>query len=55
MQSPPPVSKKGNLFKTGSDRSGWKRRYCSLDKFRGFEYFKAEGVNYIYLIVILHV
>ena len=39
------VSKKGFLFKTGSDRTGWKRRYCTLDKFRGFEYFKNEVVS----------
>lgn len=33
-----PISKKGFLYKTGSDRAGWKRRYCTLDRFRGFQY-----------------
>lgn len=39
-----PISKKGFLYKTGSDRAGWKKRYCSLDKFRGFQYYKSETV-----------
>jgi hypothetical protein len=40
-----PISKKGFLYKTGSDRAGWKRRYCTLDKFRGFQYYKTETVS----------
>ena len=44
----PPISKKGFLHKTGSDRSGWKRRYCTLDKFRGFQYYKSDTVSQSY-------
>ena len=40
-----PINKKGFLYKTGSDRAGWKRRYCTLDKFRGFQYYKTETVS----------
>ena len=40
-----PISKKGFLYKTGSDRAGWKRRYCTLDRFRGFQYYKTETVS----------
>ena len=40
-----PISKKGFLHKTGSDRAGWKRRYCTLDRFRGFQYYKTETVS----------
>lgn len=40
------MSKKGHLYKTGTERTGWKRRYCTLDQFRGFEYFKTETVSF---------
>ena len=39
------INKKGYLHKTGSDRQGWKRRYCTLDNYRGLEYFKSETVR----------
>ena len=39
------ISKKGYLYKTGTDRTGWKRRYCCLDQHRGFEYFRTEAVS----------
>ena len=39
------VSKKGYVFKTGSDRTGWKRRWCTVNQFRGIEYFKSETVR----------
>ena len=37
--------KKGYLHKTGSDRQGWKKRYCAIDGYRGLEYFKSESVS----------
>ncbi|CAI8051664.1 Arf-GAP with Rho-GAP domain, ANK repeat and PH domain-containing protein 1 [Geodia barretti] len=39
---PQVVTKKGHLYKTGNDRTGWKRRWCTLDQFRGVEYFRSE-------------
>jgi hypothetical protein len=36
------INKKGYLQKTGSDRQGWRRRYCTIDCFRGLEYFRSE-------------
>jgi hypothetical protein len=36
------ISKKGHLYKTGNDRTGWKRRWCTVDQFRGLEYFRSE-------------
>ncbi|XP_019855675.1 PREDICTED: arf-GAP with Rho-GAP domain, ANK repeat and PH domain-containing protein 1-like isoform X2 [Amphimedon queenslandica] len=36
------ISKRGYLHKTGSERLGWKRRYCTIDNFRGLEYFKTD-------------
>ena len=39
------VSKRGYLHKTGSERVGWKRRYCTIDNFRGLEYFKSDTVS----------
>eukprot|EP00731_Ephydatia_muelleri_P030729 Em0022g243a len=37
------ISKKGYLYKTGSDWAGWKRRYCTLDFIKGFRYYKTEN------------
>ena len=37
--------KKGYLHKTGSDRQGWRKRYCAIDGYRGLEYFKSESVS----------
>ncbi|XP_065883972.1 uncharacterized protein [Dysidea avara] len=45
-ESGEPVNKQGYLFKTGSERTGWRKRYCSLDK-TGFKYYTyITNMNY---------
>ena len=37
------ICKRGSLWKTGGDRTGWKKRFCTLDS-DSFKYFKDESV-----------
>ena len=46
------ICKRGYLWKTGGDRTGWKKRFCTLDS-DSFKYFKDDSVSCAIVVCVM--